>query len=201
MDRTEGYRVLGLGKRFDGKELKTAYRYLSKKYHPDRSSVPGTNTRFVRLNSAYETLQNELEKKDVHDAAELVDQDADLFALGAIALRAGQSERKKVAIRRLGFSGKKAAYLFLRRVLTDYDEEVVAVAVRSIADLSAYQAAGEISALYLRASYRLRNAILDAAEATGEALFEESLHYALKEGGIQSLRARQILDTYYSKRA
>ncbi len=188
--------MLGLDARSDGNELKAAYRYLSKKYHPDRSRDPHASVRFVRVVKAYETLGLELKKERLLNtpvrSTDRAKED-DLFALGTAALTAQDPEERRAAVRRLGFSGKKAAYVFLRRALADADESVAAAAVRSVADLSAFQAAGEIAALWTRASPRLRLAVLDAAETTGEALFSPALKLASVETGIEALRARRLL--------
>jgi hypothetical protein len=70
---------------------------------------------------------------------------------------------------------------------------VVAAAIRAIADLSAYQGSGEIAALWARASEGIRRAILEAAEATGEPLFNTALDLAQQEPGPYAYRARRIL--------
>jgi curved DNA-binding protein CbpA len=202
VDRTEVYRVLGLDARSDGDELKAAYRYLSKKYHPDRSADPLGSARFVRVVKAYKTLDLELRKERlINDPVRSTDRikDDDIFSLGTTATTAIDPELRRSAVRRLGFSGKKAAYVFLRRALSDIDESVAAAAVRSVADLSAFQAAGEIAALWSRASSRLRGAVLDAAEATGEALFRPTLELASHEGGMEALRARRLLASSSSR--
>lgn len=195
MDRKEGYRVLGLDARSDGDEIKAAYRYLSKKYHPDRSTDPLASMRFVRVVKAYKTLDLELKKeKLLNTPIHRTDRSSDdLFSLGTTALTDPDPELRRAAVRRLGFSGKKAAYLFLRTALADKDESVAAAAVRSVADLSAFQAAGEIAALWTRASPRVRSAVLDAAETTGEALFKPTLELASRESGLEGVRARLVL--------
>ncbi len=198
MEDTEVYRVLGLDEGADPEEVKAAYRYLSKKYHPDRSGDPRSSQRFVKVVKAYKTLHTDSVKdaylrNPVRSGLGTVAGSDDVFALGSLALSSGDPETRRYATRRLGFSGKKAAYVFLRRALSDSDPAVVEAAVRSIADLSAFQAAGEIAALYARASERVRMSVLDAAEATGEALFHSALELAVREGGLGSIRARKIL--------
>lgn len=198
MEATDGYRVLGLDLDVGVDELKAAYRYLSKKYHPDRSGDPNTGARFVRVVKAYKTLALRLRKESLL-AAEVRERnrpesvDDDVFSLGALALSAADARSRRRAVRRLGFSGRKAAYVFLRRALADVDEGVVEAAVRSIADLSAFQASGELAALYARSGESLRRAILDTAEVTGETLFTQTLEVASREGGLEGLRARRLL--------
>ncbi|KAK5660085.1 hypothetical protein OQA88_13554 [Cercophora sp. LCS_1] len=51
------YKVLGINKQATDKQIKSAYRQLSKKYHPDKN--PGDNTahdKFVEVSEAYEAL-------------------------------------------------------------------------------------------------------------------------------------------------
>lgn len=188
MERSEPYRILGLDSDAGYEEIKCAYRYLSKKYHPDRSGRPDTGIRFMRVVRAYKSL-----KVKGRSESAVPDTNDDLFALSAKALGSADPAVRARAVRRLGFTGKKAAYVFLRRCLSDDNERVCAAAVRAIADLSAYQASGEVAALWARASAGLRKAILDTAETTGEPLFRPALQLAALEGGLDALRARRIV--------
>ena len=190
MERSEPYRILGLDSDAGYEEIKCAYRYLSKKYHPDRSGRPDTGLRFMRVVKAYKSLKVHARFDCPVPPSEVQE---DLFALGAKALGSADPGVRARAVRRLGFTGKKAACVFLRRCLSDADEKVCAAAVRAIADLSAYQASGEVAALWARSSSGLRRAILDTAEATGEPLFRPALQLAASEGGLDALRARRIL--------
>lgn len=62
------YDVLGVPKNFDAKQLKTQYRKLAKKYHPDNN--PGkekfANKKFIEIQNAYETLKDP-EKRRLYD--------------------------------------------------------------------------------------------------------------------------------------
>ncbi|KAH6874756.1 DnaJ domain-containing protein [Thelonectria olida] len=61
------YNILGVGKQASDKELKSAYRRLSKKYHPDKN--PGDDTahdKFVEVAEAYEALSN-AETRRIYD--------------------------------------------------------------------------------------------------------------------------------------
>ena len=57
------YKVLGLKKNATKNEIKSAYRLLAKKYHPDTG---GDNEKFLSLQLAWETL-NDPHKKAIHD--------------------------------------------------------------------------------------------------------------------------------------
>jgi len=198
VDRNEPYRILGLDADADGSEVKAAFRYLSKKYHPDSSGDPSTTLRFMRVMKAYKTLDVELGKERLISnrvRARVLGEsrEDDMFSLGCLALTAPEAAGRRRAIRKLGFSGKKAAYVFLRRALGDRDETVVATAVRAVADLSAFQASSEMAALWARAGTTVRNAVMDAAEATGEPLFRQTLELAAGETGSHAVRARRLL--------
>ncbi|KAH7148380.1 DnaJ domain-containing protein [Dactylonectria macrodidyma] len=61
------YKVLGVDKQASERELKSAYRQLSKKYHPDKN--PGDETahdKFVEVSEAYEIL-SDTETRKVYD--------------------------------------------------------------------------------------------------------------------------------------
>ncbi|KAF2746924.1 chaperone protein dnaJ [Sporormia fimetaria CBS 119925] len=61
------YKLLGLSKNASEREIKKAYRTLSKKFHPDKN--PGDETaeqKFVAIAEAYEVLSNK-ETRDIYD--------------------------------------------------------------------------------------------------------------------------------------
>ncbi|KAK9245825.1 hypothetical protein V1506DRAFT_537209 [Lipomyces tetrasporus] len=61
------YKILGIDRSATEKEIKSAYRQLSKKYHPDKN--PGDKeaaAKFVELAEAYEALYDQ-EKRDIYD--------------------------------------------------------------------------------------------------------------------------------------
>ena len=69
------YQTLGVEPGAGDAEIKTAYRRLARKYHPDVSKEAGAEERFKAINEAYEVLRDK-EKcrraKQVHDAHGLV---------------------------------------------------------------------------------------------------------------------------------
>jgi molecular chaperone DnaJ len=55
---TDLYGILGLTPRASANEIKSAYRKLARKYHPDVSMSPDANARFVRISEAYQILSD-----------------------------------------------------------------------------------------------------------------------------------------------
>jgi DnaJ-class molecular chaperone len=65
------YQVLGIQKNADAAAIKSAFRKLAKKLHPDANKTdPKASTRFSELNSAYEILGDEAKRKQF-DAGEI----------------------------------------------------------------------------------------------------------------------------------
>lgn len=53
------YEILGVSKNADADEIKSAYRRLAKKYHPDLNKAPDAAEKFKEINEAYEVLGDE----------------------------------------------------------------------------------------------------------------------------------------------
>ncbi|KAG6820943.1 hypothetical protein H0H93_009179 [Arthromyces matolae] len=60
------YEDLGLNSKASEKEIKRAYKQLSKKYHPDKNKAPDANDKFAGIARAYEVLSNQ-EKRSIYD--------------------------------------------------------------------------------------------------------------------------------------
>ena len=64
---THPYNILGIGKNASADDIKSAYRKLAKKYHPDRNpDDPTAEKKFKEVQSAYQIL-GDPEKKRQHD--------------------------------------------------------------------------------------------------------------------------------------
>lgn len=60
------YKVLGVGRDADEKTIKSAYRSLSKQYHPDKNLAADAHDKFIEIGEAYEIL-NDPQKKQNYD--------------------------------------------------------------------------------------------------------------------------------------
>ncbi|ODQ82600.1 hypothetical protein BABINDRAFT_159153 [Babjeviella inositovora NRRL Y-12698] len=63
---TDYYKILGVSKKASDKEIKSAYRLLSKKYHPDKNSDEDAHEKFIEVGEAYDVLSND-EKRATYD--------------------------------------------------------------------------------------------------------------------------------------
>ncbi len=67
MSKRDFYKVLGVEKNADAKEIKKAYRKLAMKYHPDRNpDDKEAEEKFKEASMAYEVLCDE-EKRAMYD--------------------------------------------------------------------------------------------------------------------------------------
>jgi molecular chaperone DnaJ len=64
LNTTDCYQILGVQKGASQKEIKSAYRRLSLKYHPDRNKGEKDSEKFKQIIEAYQTLKLEEKKKD-----------------------------------------------------------------------------------------------------------------------------------------
>lgn len=58
MEFKDYYQILGVEPGAGDSEIKTAYRRLARKYHPDVSKEPGAEEKFKAVNEAYEALRD-----------------------------------------------------------------------------------------------------------------------------------------------
>ena len=58
------YDILGISKDASPDEIKSAYRKLAKKYHPDINKEPGASDKFKEINEAYECLSDPTKKSN-----------------------------------------------------------------------------------------------------------------------------------------
>src|SRR6202030_3360958 len=58
MEFRDYYKVLGVERAASADQIKTAYRRLARKYHPDVSKEPNAEARFKEMQEAYEVLKD-----------------------------------------------------------------------------------------------------------------------------------------------
>ena len=63
MNKKDYYEVLGVDKNASEAEIKSAFRKLAKKYHPDVSKEPDAAEKFKEAQEAYAVLSDESKRK------------------------------------------------------------------------------------------------------------------------------------------
>ena len=63
MAKRDYYEVLGVDKNATEAEIKSAYRKLAKKYHPDVSKEPDAQEKFKEIGEAYSVLGDESKRR------------------------------------------------------------------------------------------------------------------------------------------
>ena len=63
MDKRDYYEVLGVSKTATDSEIKSAFRKLAKKYHPDVSTEPDAEEKFKEAQEAYAVLSDPNKRK------------------------------------------------------------------------------------------------------------------------------------------
>src|SRR5690606_23102677 len=63
---TDFYKVLGVDRKADEKEIKRAYRKLARQYHPDANAGKDSEARFKQISEAYQVLSDS-EKRGLYD--------------------------------------------------------------------------------------------------------------------------------------
>src|SRR5579864_2539938 len=66
MEFRDYYKILGLERTASAEQIKTAYRRLARKFHPDVSKEPNAEARFKEVQEAYEVLKDP-EKRAAYD--------------------------------------------------------------------------------------------------------------------------------------
>ena len=85
------YRILGVSDTATAKEIKTAYRKLSRQYHPDTNSDDGAEERFKEISAAYDVVGDETRRKEYDEVRRLGPMPGGMGGMGGAA--GGQSFR------------------------------------------------------------------------------------------------------------
>jgi hypothetical protein len=86
---TDLYRILGVSRRATDSEIKSAYRKLARKYHPDVSSSPNANALFAKISEAYRILSDP-KRRAIYDRGEPVSPRTTFYASRAAEVVAYQ---------------------------------------------------------------------------------------------------------------
>ena len=78
------YKVLGVDKKASQDQIKTAYRKLARRYHPDTNKEPGAEERFKEISEAYDVL-GDPEKRKKYDRGQSVFTGGNPFGGGGTA--------------------------------------------------------------------------------------------------------------------
>ena len=76
---TDLYRVLGVSRRATDSEIKSAYRRLARRYHPDVCPSPDANARFATITEAYRILIDP-SRRTMYDLGEPVERKTTFYA-------------------------------------------------------------------------------------------------------------------------
>tara|TARA_R110001583_G_scaffold151651_1_gene303526 strand:+ start:17 stop:994 length:978 start_codon:yes stop_codon:yes gene_type:complete len=79
MEFKDYYKILGVSKNADVKDIKTAYRKLARKYHPDLNSEEGVGEKFKEVAEAYEVLKDSGRRAKFDELLEYGDQSSQGF--------------------------------------------------------------------------------------------------------------------------
>lgn len=60
------YEILGVDRNASKDEIKSAFRKMARKYHPDVNKAPDAEAKFKEIGKAYETLMDD-EKRETYD--------------------------------------------------------------------------------------------------------------------------------------
>ncbi len=199
------YTMLGLDIHAPSEEIKRAYRNLSVKFHPDTSGNPATARRFARVVKAYKILtamplpvSGEPTRRKANSVSAMGDSQ-DLFALGTLLASGAESENRVRAAKLLGLSGKRSAWVFLRKGIFDSSENVVCACLKAISVLGIVQGGGEIANVYSRGSESIRESVLNIAAASEAEIFIPALRLALSEENVaRRASAKKILESMSS---
>ena len=99
MDIHEYYRILRVSEDATLLEIKTAYRFLVKKYHPDRNSEKENGLEMIKkINIAFEVLSDKNKRKEYDDLClEIQNLDTNNQKENEVILKYGNENKEKIS--------------------------------------------------------------------------------------------------------
>lgn len=108
MPATDLYRILGVSNRATDADLKSAYRRLARKYHPDVFPSPDANARFLKISEAYRILSDPA-RRAMYDRGEPVNRRTTFYASQAAEVVAYQRKLDRVVDEMLAHERQETA--------------------------------------------------------------------------------------------
>lgn len=182
---------------------------MVKRFHPDSAQSTGSPLMFTTVVDAYKTILSRIGTSKtrspftgnsfgggVTHKPGAFDR---LFGFGRLLVSNTHPDVKINAARRIGESGKKSAWVFLRKALRDQDERVVTEVVAAVRKLRIHQSVHELSALFLRTGAEVKQEILTTINALGYKKILFRLIIMAMEDTSQTLR-REAVKLYFKNK-
>ena len=180
----ECFRILGVPESAPDSEIKRAYRRMVMELHPDTGQRPD-NLAFSRVVEAYRSISSFKSARRILDfpprpeasgfrksqgvkrtrAERNWGQNESLHSLGNTLLNGKTPYQRSFAALRLGNSGQKSSYVYLRKALQDKDPQVVISSVRAIGKLKIDYATQDLFSLFRRGDIAVKSSILETLMA------------------------------------
>jgi curved DNA-binding protein CbpA len=174
------YRVLEVDPNADFDTIRESYRRLLKRYHPDSGGRAADPAKLDRVVEAFRRISSlrgaERRPRKQHTARRHAtgtrpsarrrdtrtnrDTGPDVFSLGGMLTGSPDARTRAFAARRLADSGRRSAYPYLRRGLSDENRQVVLACLEAIGRLKVAQSAGDLSAVFHSSDVRTRRAVI-----------------------------------------
>ena len=198
-------RTLGVTSTAPPAEIKQAYHRLLKQFHPDLTSGEGNRRRLEEVVEAYRSLKERQSRivpfpsgprrRPTKPPAVTPEE---LATLGHLVAHGRSAAMRAFSARRLGNSGKRSAYVFLRPGLYDSDPLVVRSAVQAIGALNVAGCAAELASLFFRTDPETKHCILDIVEQrAGPPRFGDVVLVGMRDRDL-SVRKRAL--SLYARR-
>ncbi len=193
--------LLGVDEKAQLHEIKAAFRQRIKRLHPDGGCSFDTSRSITRLTAAYsgllemhrgrktktvESSSRTAARSSIHRRSSLVE----VFALGEQAVQSTDPGEREEAVRKLGQSGNRSAFAYIRKTLYDADPAVVLASVIAVGKLGMYQAGGDLAVIFSRADEALRVEVLKACVHLGDIPSIQTIIEQAEEDDSPSVRTQ-----------